>query len=424
MRVWLIKIGEPLPVVDGPDKRLMRVGLLAEHLVAAGHDVTWWASSFSHHDRRHRCEGDKTVEVSGAFRIHMIEALGYRGSRSLARLRDNAGVARRFRRLVSTEPRPDVILSAMPTPGLCLAAVDYGRHSGVPVAIDIRDLWPDCFVSEAPWFARPLAWLMFRPMARALRRACRQATAILGITRPYLEYGLRYAGREAGDLERVFPHGYPRKEIGADELEEARRFWAEQGLAEGTGRFVACFFGTISHDFDLETVIGAARLLDAKGLPFTFELCGAGDRLDAYKALSKGLSSVLFPGWVGSAQIRTLMQRSTVGLTPYFTRLNFEGNITNKPIEYLSSGLPIVSSLRGILADLLAERGCGVTYANGDAEELASILEGLHGDRTRVERMSRNALAVFEERFMAEKVYAEMVEHLERIAASGGPSGG
>ena len=39
MRVWLVTIGEPLPI-DGTNERLCRTGILANMLVKRGHKVS------------------------------------------------------------------------------------------------------------------------------------------------------------------------------------------------------------------------------------------------------------------------------------------------------------------------------------------------------------------------------------------------
>ena len=59
MKVWLVKLGEPLPV-DG-NRRLHRYGILAEMLSQKGHEVTWWTSTFDHWDKKQRFETDKAL---------------------------------------------------------------------------------------------------------------------------------------------------------------------------------------------------------------------------------------------------------------------------------------------------------------------------------------------------------------------------
>ena len=299
MRVWLIKIGEPLPVVDGPSIRKMRMSLLADQLVAAGHEVVWWASTFSHAKKAHRFPDDKVVDVSDSFQIRMMKALGYSRSRSPARIIDHCLLARRFARLARRQERPDVIVSAMPTPGLSRAAGEYGRQFGVPVVVDIRDLWPDCYVEPARGLKRALTWLAFRPMARTLRKACRLATAITGISRPAVDWAVGYAGREPTADDRVVPHGYTRRRPTDEQIERARAFWADRGIPDEPGRFIACFFGYFGADYDIESVIEAARILQAGGLSMTFALCGEGDRLASCRELAREVPGVVLPGWVG-----------------------------------------------------------------------------------------------------------------------------
>ena len=49
MRVWLIKIAEPMPFKR---EQLGRTGSLAEYLSKNGHEVIWWKSTYSHGDKK------------------------------------------------------------------------------------------------------------------------------------------------------------------------------------------------------------------------------------------------------------------------------------------------------------------------------------------------------------------------------------
>ncbi|MHC4481758.1 MAG: glycosyltransferase, partial [Planctomycetota bacterium] len=232
------------------------------------------------------------------------------------------------------------------------------------------------------------------------------------------EWGVRYAGRKAGPLDRDFPLAPPYEEPSEADVREAWRRWQQYGIHEGDGRFIACFVGGMGRQVELDTVIEAARILRDSCERVTFLLCGDGDNLEAYREMAAGLDNVIFPGWIGLAEIRTLMQLSSVGLTPYHSTLDFRASIPNKAIDYFSAGLPVVSSLQGVLAGLLSEHDCGVTYANEAPEELAEALRRLHDDRGRVERMSGNAQALFEQRFRGEKVYSEMADYVEGLVHS------
>src|SRR5262249_9694073 len=145
-------------------------------------------------------------------------------------------------------------------------------------------------------------------------------------------------------------------------------------IAADDGYFNVAFFGTMGRQFAFEPVFGAARLLQQAKKPIRFVLCGDGDRLEHYRAQAARLDNVVFSGWVGMAEIETLMHRSAVGLAPYRESPSFAANIAYKSAEYLSGGLPIALSFdRGALFDLLRDHHCGFSYG-GDAVTLAEQL--------------------------------------------------
>ena len=416
MHVWLITVGEPLPT-DGAGDRLHRTGQLADWLVSEGHEVVWWTSTFDHARKRLRFKSGTCVDIRTRYRLWLLHSrLTYKRNVSLERIVNHSILASRFAHLSVSEPKPDIILCSLPTLELCLAATAYGQSHEVPVVIDARDMWPDIFLEPVPTFLRPFANLALQPFRTMARRACSRATAIVGITPGFVEWALRYAGRKRRVLDRDFPLAYPEPNLPEAEMSHAISRWASKGVTKE--KFVVCFFGTFGRQFDMETVISAARTLTGQGRDFLFVLCGTGDRLDYYKQLAADCPNVLFPGWIGAVDIWALMRLASVGLAPYHSSPNFTMHIPNKPIEYLCGGLPIVSSLKGTLADLLSAYRCGVTYENGNAPELATLLVNLRDNRGKTEEIAKNARALYESRFEAETVYQNMVDHLIRVCQS------
>jgi len=408
----LITVGEPLPT-DGPGERLLRTGILADMLSRRGHDVLWWTSSFDHFAKHQRHGTDVLQVVEDRYRIHQLHANGYRKNVSLTRLLNHYGLARKFRKHSVLEPRPEIILSSLPTLELCVEATRYGRKRGIPVVLDVRDLWPDIFLELVPRWGRSASRIVLSPLFQAAREACRDATAILGITPEIVAWGLKYAERAPSEWDRDFPLGYSQVPPPEGETEQAAERWRTRGV--GAEDFNLCFFGTIGRQFDLETVIDAAWRLKEGDRPFRFVICGSGDKLEFYRKKASGCPNVLFPGWVNRADILALMQMSAAGLAPYRNKPDFLLSLPNKPLEYLSAGLPVVSSLKGTLKRLLEEHHCGMTYGEGDPDSLVATLVFLHDHREASYEMSRNARELFAGRFDAEKVYGELIGHLERI---------
>jgi glycosyltransferase involved in cell wall biosynthesis len=416
MNIWLVTIGETLPIEPG-NARLLRAGLLADLLADANHRVTWWTSNFNHWLKHHRFPGDHVVEVRPNYTMRLLHGCGYNRNVSLARLIDHWQMARKFRaQSRALAERPDVILCSFPPIELSAEAVRYGREFSVPVALDVRDLWPDIFINLVPAPARPLAKAALRPYFRMTRDALLNATAILAINEPFLQWGLDRAGRSATPLDRAFPMAYPSREPSAAEQRQAVEFWQARDVTENDGSFKVIFAGTLGRQFQFEPIIEVAKALTGSNIRFV--LCGTGDRFNYVQSLTRGLPNVLLPGWVGAAQIWTLMRMAHAGLAPYHDEESFTHSLPNKSLEYLSAGLPIVSSLPGALARLLAERRCGLTYPNLDARSLRVMLETLHDQPDLRAEMARNAQATYNSGFRAEVVYARMITHLEQIAHS------
>ena len=416
MNVWLVTIGEPVPVQEGARDRLHRTGYFAHFLGDHGHEVTWWTSTFDHFRKRHLFMEDSMIKLRPNLRVRLLKGCGYRNNLSLARMRDHRQIAKKFASEAIAAPRPDLLVAALPTIELSLESVLFGKREGVPVVLDMRAMWPDIFMDSAPAPARPLARLVLGPLFSQAHAACAGATAITGITKAFVDWGLARGGRKRSAFDKAFHMGYTIVPPPPEAIAKAEIYWNNLGITKEGGDFVACFFGNVGRQFDLGTVIDAARLLRREGRKFRFVLCGVGDMLDHFKKMAADIRTVLFPGWVGAAEIYVLMRRASVGLDPLPDRYDFLASINNKAIEYMSAGLPVLSSPnRGILRDLLAEHRCGLSCQLGNARELAATLCTLNDDRDLLAELSQNAARLFEQTFQAENVYAAMMNYLGEV---------
>jgi glycosyltransferase involved in cell wall biosynthesis len=416
MRSWLVNITDPLPI-DGAHVRLLRMGTLAGFLAARGHTVTWWTSTFDHYRKRHRFDRDATVDVDGRLSVRLLHGCGYKSNVSFSRLVDHAILGMKFAAQARRANRPDIILASLPTLELCRSACRYGKARNVPVVLDIRDLWPDVFADAFPPGIRKLSHWLLAPYGTMARRACRDASAIVGPTEEFVEWGLRLAGRRKSPADVEFPFGYSDEAPTASQIEGGKAFWKKWGVSEDRGDFIVCFFGTLGRYFDLETVIRAARQLRTASPRVRFVICGTGDREGYYRSLTQQCSNVVLPGWVDRPEIWTLMRMSAVGLAPYRLSENFLQNVPNKVIEYLSASLPVLYCLDGALDRLLGGGTGGVRYRYEDADDLANQLGSLEQCPERLRRLSETAGALYRSRFQAEQVYSGMVQYLEQIAS-------
>jgi glycosyltransferase involved in cell wall biosynthesis len=200
--------------------------------------------------------------------------------------------------------------------------------------------------------------------------------------------------------------------------EDAAQFWRTAGVFNEEPQFIACFFGAISRHYEIDTVLQAARRLEQSGRRIKFVLCGDGPELSRWRRKAADCPNVVLPGWVDAVKIRCLSQQSSVGLAPYYSSWDFAMSLPNKPIEYLSAGLPVISSLQGELAELLAKNDCGLTYRNGSADDLVRVLADCYDHPAKLAKMAHNAGQLYRKRFVAEVVYGEMADFLTEVATT------
>lgn len=417
MRVWIVTVGEPLPEKGAKD-RLHRSGILAQYLVEQGHEVVWWGSAFDHFTKRHHYSTDTQIQVSDRFKMVLFHGDGYRRNVSFARMKDHRQVATKFAAAIEKEAhKPDVILTSFPTIELSAVSVRYGKRHGIPVVLDIRDLWPDIFLDAAPKAMGGLVRLALRSLFRQTEEAFEGCTGMIGISPGYIGWGLRYAGRDRKPSDALFPLGYKKPNVAAPLLEQAKSQLVGKGV--DPARPIAWFVGTFGRTYDLAPVVETARRFAGQGRSdVQFVLSGSGEKEPAIREQAEGLSNVVLTGWVDAPQIAYLMRVARVGLAAYAA--GAPQGLPNKFFEYLSAGLPILSSLEGEAAELLATHGCGVSYRAGDATDLASKLTKLLDDPHALREMASRGKALFDQAYSADVVYPQFVRYLEGTASKYG----
>ncbi len=413
MRCWIVATYEPLPTVDAGSRRL-RCGLLADQLVADGHEVHWFTSTFHHVQRRNRFDQTTMVEVAPGYRITMLHAPPYEKSISLRRVRHNRAMASAFKASARSLAAPDVILACVPSLELAEQAVAVGGAMGVPVVVDVRDPWPEVYVAVMPRGLRTLARVALTSEFRRARRIFRSASALTAVSSEYLRWARNLSHKPIGSHDGVFPIGFP---VAAQEhpMDEADQVALDRRLRLSPNDLVVTFVGMFGASYDLETVVEAARLLDAtSGHRIRIVVAGEGDKDSTLRRHASDLRSITFTGWLDRRATETLLRRSSVGLAAYAERAR--QSLPNKPFEYMAFGLPIVSSLKGELAEMIEVHNIGRLYRAHDARSLAAQLLWLWEHQSIREDMGRRARALLEERYRADDIYARFARHLCQLA--------
>lgn len=405
MLVWLIKEGEYLPVQAG--SRKMRSWLLAEALVERGHEVIWWHSTFSHQTKTLLAERDHEVQVGDRFRLKLTHAGRYAKNFSLRRYYHGKRLARRFAARIEREPAPDLIVCAYPPIDIAFEAVRYGRRRGIPVVIDVQDVWPDAILKKLPEGVRSAGRLLLSGDFRRTRQFLAGADAIVAVSPGFLRRTLGYAGREGERFDRVFPLAYPsRRGEGEPSLK------VRQLQEETAGNVLFTYIGSFGLSYELRLLCAVAARLAALQCPLHFAFAGGGEQYQEIERLARGIPNVTLMGWLNEAELQQLLAVSDVGLVPCISDVD---TMPNKPFEYFSHGLPILSSLEGDMERLIDEQRVGFSYRHGDGATLEQLVLRLVESRALRDELGRNALKLFAQRYRAEEVYPGFAAHLEAL---------
>jgi glycosyltransferase involved in cell wall biosynthesis len=406
MNIWLIMSGEPLEMFG---ERPHRVGILSKMLVKQGHNVTWFTTTYDHQSKKYFYS--KTVEIKNRFGVNMIflhSETPYIKNISLSRIKNHQEVSNQFTKVASQEEKPDIILCAFPTIELSYEAIKYGQKYNVPIIIDIRDMWPDVFLDVLPKFLKPLGKLLLNSYYKKTKYIFQNATTLVSMTDEFIKYGLTYGNRKKSELDQSFSFGYVPFTL--QEKHEKQAINKFKNVGVDFEKFTICYFGTIGKQFDFSHMIHVAQEVT----DIQFVICGNGTEMENLKKETSDLENIILPGWVNQNEIWTLMKYSKAALAPYIHKENFLLNLTNKPIEYLAGGLPILSSINGVLGSLITKNNCGFIYKNSD--ELKNQILELKNNTNVQNTMSKNAKELFEKNFSAKEVYGKMINYLEIVA--------
>ncbi len=374
--IWILKSGETVPTRADPSPRLMRSGQVFSELLDRGHRAVWWTSDFDHFKKAHWADANSEMRHGELGRIVYCHGGAYCRNVSVRRLVHQWSVAKNFEAMAGREEEPSVIYAAFPTVELAYSAVRHARKFGVRVVVDLRDMWPDIIPLHFGLLVRPLVRFALAPYFQRARWVMRNADALVGITEPFLSWGLGIAARPRSEGDAVIGFSYPRGGLSSGDLEEGTTFWRRLGVGVDSGVPVFAYSGSLGHSMDLSAILQASASLNVLGVSHQVVVCGIGERLGEYTRLAAGNKSIVFAGWVGRRDLAVLLSFAHAGFDVLPRRMDFMATINNKAVEYLHFGVPvIVSPARSHLGVFVQAHGCGWAFDVDRDGDLAGVMQ-------------------------------------------------
>lgn len=372
MRIWILNHYASPP--DRPaGTRHYEFGRV---LAAQGHEITIFASSFSHFSRQEERlgPGERTrVEWVDGVRFVWVRTTRYTRN-DLRRVRNMlsyaAGVVLTQRRL----SRPDVVVGSSVHLAAVAAAWLIGRIRRVPFVFEVRDLWPQTLIDMGALRERSVAARVLRGAECFLYRQARVVITLLPRAPEYI------AGRGIAP-ERIayVPNGIADGSSGEDEpvhgatteltgrIEDWRR----------AGRMVAGYVGSHARANGISSLVGAARELRDRGEDgIALVFVGEGPEKAACEQLARehDLSNVLFWRPVPKRSVPTVLGALDVMLFAVRDLPVFKyGLSSNKLFDYLASGRPVVAAC-AVPGNPVSESGGGICVPPESPKAVADAL--------------------------------------------------
>jgi glycosyltransferase involved in cell wall biosynthesis len=388
--------------------------MLTNRFAERGHSVLCWSTNFDHLRKTFRFCEPCEVSLGSQLRYIFLQAnTHYRKSISIARSRHNREIADAFRARLPEEMRPDLIICAIPPLPLAHVATEYAHRHNIPIIIDIRDTWPTSFLKN---LSAPFSWIgkfFLRHERCRVRQILHHADGIVALSRNDFKWALSQADRQRRPWDAIFPLAYeePPKQIFSNE--QRREEYLQLIHATPAHSIITCI-GRVGSAFDFQTVIDLAKQYHSDGRDdVRFVLAGEEPIRRFLQKRYAPVPNLTITGWLDQKELHSLLAITTVGILPY--RSIHSSTIRNKPLDFLSMGIPVLSSLGGELAHLIEAHHFGYTFPPNNSQLLRQALDRLLREKKTREQMHINGLRLFREQFSANKIFPAFVDYVEKF---------
>jgi glycosyltransferase involved in cell wall biosynthesis len=330
------------------DKFVNRFSYLAKHLANTGYRTTFVTSTFSHFEKSFR---DPPPADHPNLEVVLIDEPGYLAHVGLRRVRSIRQFRKNFRTRFPSFAPYDLVYSAYPTIGHNIDILNCIDRARTSLIVDIQDVWPESFSSVVPIIGNVPPRLL--PLASAADRVYSGADGLIAVSRTYLDRGT-LVNRGGRSMVAYLGSEFAMRNTVPLQIDTVR----------------LCYIGTLSHSYDIATVVTAVDRLVASGRNIEFNIFGAGPDLARLSNLAH--RGTRFHGAVPYRELEARLREQHVGVNPI--RGNAGQTITNKLCDYLALGCPILNSQRGWEVEQVL---AGVGHRNYQAGSVESAMAGI-----------------------------------------------
>ena len=415
MLVWILQTGEPLNC-DGNELRPMRAINLSKALVSSGHKVEIISTRFFHQEKRFR-KNIKKNNITGIIET-LIDSPGYKSNISIRRLFDHHILSfNLLMNLLKRKKKPDIMFVGFPPIEWSLISICYSFLKSIPIVVDVKDLWPDIFWDKED--INPLKkefikflFLPYRIYSILIASLTDYITGPTELIAKYLKNN--YQNKF---LSKIFknqdPKTFPSPIVPPKEEEQIKLDIVKTDPKECLN---ILFIGSLMSVYDFETIKESIEIINKKKIKIQLFIAGRGGSENYIKDIFNHIENVYFLGWINRKEAIEISSNCHLALAPYKNIKNYELNLVNKYIDYMSLGLPILSPLKGFAYELINNYKIGWNYPPKKSSTLAKIIIDIIESPEKIKIRSENAMRFFNTKYRFEMVYDQLVNKLEQIS--------
>lgn len=261
----------------------------------------------------------------------------------------------------------------------------WNKLFGIPYVLHVQDLWPESVTDSGMLGNRKLAKIAETVMIPWLKRLYGNAEHLIAIS-PGMRELLINRGNDPNKCSVVYNW--------ADETTISEK---KSGSFSGT-KLQLLYAGNLGPMQDLENVIEATRKFEGRD-GFSLKIAGGGILEETLRTGATGLSKVEFLGRLPRTEVSKLYLESDFQLVTLKDIPIFRTTVPSKLQASLASGVPVITSVKGDVADLISEYKAGLVAEPEDADSLAAAFE--EAIRMSVKdriQMGKNARRLYEEK--------------------------
>lgn len=370
MKIWLINQYN-MPPEYGHLNRHYNFG---KYLKRMGHEPTVFVGSFLHNTNIQMIAGDFVIEKyqNVNYPYYFIKTSDY----SSSKLKRVYSMYEFYRNLISAAKAlkpPDVILGSSAHPLAAIAAIRLARKYNSLAIVEIRDLWPESFVSYGIISTKnPLLKILYTCEKWIYKNADKIVFTMEGGRDYIIEQG--WDTKQGGpiDINKVY---YINNGVDLEVYNYNKEHYQfEDEDLDSTSTFKVVYTGSIRLVNNVKSIVDTASEIKKLGEKrIKFIIFGEGEDkaiLEKY-CNDNGLDNIVFKGFIEKKYIPYVLSKSDLNIVHFNqSKIKKYGASLNKMFEYFASGKPTLSDCE-FGYDLIVRYKCGVVIDNASPKEMA-----------------------------------------------------